>query len=129
MEMDTESTTGTFTTVPVAQRDLSTSYSLPSPSNMFRTSSLPPDRPPENTSGYYCYHPSSSSKILSGVAKLTTNAHNGRVLPHHSMDLVEDIKGMYRLLDLISEPGRNDPGNEQFYDLLTTDGLIFFRCR
>jgi hypothetical protein len=34
------------------------------------------------------------------------------------MDLAEEIKGMYRLLDLISESGSNGCGNEHFPDTL-----------
>jgi len=34
------------------------------------------------------------------------------------MDLAEEIKGMYRLLDLISESGSNGCGNQHFPDAL-----------
>jgi hypothetical protein len=38
--------------------------------------------------------------------------------PPPSMDLAQEIKGMYRLLDLISESGSNGCGNEHFPDAL-----------
>ena len=42
------------------------------------------------------------------------------------MDLAEEIKGMYRLLDLISESGSNGCGNKHFPDMPPMYGLIFF---
>ncbi len=39
------------------------------------------------------------------------------------MDLAEKIKGMYRLLDLISESGSNGCGNEPFPDLLLVSSI------
>jgi len=112
IEMETESVTGTFATVPIIQRDLSID-SLPSPVNMFSTSSPPPLGV---TGVYHCYHSLSSSEILIGVDKPTPNTQHNRVQPHQSlsMDLVEDIKGMYRLLDLISESGSSNCRNEHF---------------
>lgn len=108
--MEAESVAGSFATVPVVQRDLSTSDSQPSPPNMSCTSSLPLL---ENTRGYHCYHPLSSSELLGGVLdERASNAHSGRVQPRLSMDLVENIKGMYRLLGLTSESGSSDCGNE-----------------
>ena len=43
-----------------------------------------------------------------------------------SMDLAENIKGMYRLLDLISESGSNGCGNKLFLDLLLASSIRFF---
>ena len=37
---------------------------------------------------------------------------NNKIPPPVPMDLAERIKGMYRLLDLISESGSNGCGNE-----------------
>jgi hypothetical protein len=39
---------------------------------------------------------------------------NSGVPPPLAMDLVENIKGMYRLLDLISESGSNGCGSDHF---------------
>ena len=43
-----------------------------------------------------------------------------------SMDLAEEIKGMYRLLDVISEYGSNGCGNGPF-DTLPVGWLIFLQ--
>jgi hypothetical protein len=42
------------------------------------------------------------------------NVQNGKVPQPPVMDLAENIKGMYRLLDLISESGSNGCGSELF---------------
>jgi hypothetical protein len=42
-------------------------------------------------------------------------------------DLAEEIKGMYRLLDLVSESGSNGCGNDHFRGSeRATEGLIFY---
>lgn len=117
--METESVIGTLATVPVIQRDLSIN-SLPSPVNMFSMSSPPPLQ----VGVYHYYLLLSSSGILIGV-----DAHNNRAKsrPSLSMDLVEDIKGMYRLLDLISESGSNNCRKRTFLGL-SNHGLISFLC-
>jgi hypothetical protein len=43
-----------------------------------------------------------------------TNVQNSEVPPPLVIDLAENIKGMYRLLDLISESGSNGCGTEPF---------------
>jgi hypothetical protein len=47
------------------------------------------------------------------------NVPNVEIPPPLSMGLVENIKGMYRLLDLISESGCNGCGNEPFWGALS----------
>ena len=56
---------------------------------------------------------------LSGVDENASNPHGNdlqviRDTPHLSMDLAEEIKGLYRLLDVISEIGSNGCGNGHF---------------
>ena len=46
--------------------------------------------------------------------------HNNRVPRPLAMDLAEEIRGMYRLLDLVSESGSNGCGNEHSQDALFT---------
>jgi hypothetical protein len=53
-----------------------------------------------------------------GQKKSTDRSH--LTLP---MDLAEQIKGMYRLLDLISESGSNGCGNEPFLDSLLVSSI------
>ena len=43
----------------------------------------------------------------------------------HPMDLAENIKGMYRLLDLINESGSNGCGDERFPDSLLVSLINF----
>jgi hypothetical protein len=50
----------------------------------------------------------------SQVGSAGKNVPNPKIPPPPPMDLVENIKGMYRLLDLISESGSNGCGNETF---------------
>ena len=52
------------------------------------------------------------------------NVQNSKVPPPLPMDLAESIKGMYRLLDLISESGSNGCGNDLLRCLLVP-GLNF----
>jgi hypothetical protein len=50
-----------------------------------------------------------------------TNSQNNRAPPPHpNGDLAKEIKGIYRLLDLISESGSNGCGNEHLGNALPT---------
>ena len=55
--------------------------------------------------------------LYTGIDGKPSNAP-GKDPPPLLMDLAEEIKGMYRLLDLISESGSNGCGNEHFPDTL-----------
>ena len=68
--------------------------------------------------------------ILSGVDEIASNSHGNDVqiirdTPHLSMDLAEEINGLYRLLDVISEYGSNGCGNRHFQH--ATRGLADLR--
>lgn len=61
--------------------------------------------------------------ILIGIDGKKSNAlgkdpPKNRAPPSLSLDLAKEIKGMYRLLDLINEAGSNGCGNEHFPDAL-----------
>lgn len=108
----------------VDRMDFDTSYTPP---NIFPTSSghySPMDMdmigppPSENPRGYH--HLILFSLILTSIDEKTSNTYkdsrSNRVPPSPSMDLVEEVKDMYRLLDLVSESGSNGCGNEHFRD-------------
>ena len=87
------------------------------PPNMFPQSPHPLDTPPLGNPGeYHCCYWFLLSFILIGIDGQTSNAACGKDPPNNrvasplSMDLAEEIKGMYRLLDLISESGSNGCG-------------------
>jgi hypothetical protein len=68
------------------------------------------DERPSNVSNAQIQIPGSHVEL----ARKDSQSQNNNIPRRLSMDLAEEIKGMYRLLDLISEFGSNGCGNEHF---------------